>query len=548
MRRELLGTTIELRQAGGLHEVLKTIYKGVDNMTLEEVPPEISPQDLYHASKQLTEHAERLKNPGSEDRTTYDQIQLALRVVQNEFAREGPTIETLLAKGEITWTLLWALFPRNELIVDKDELKQTRAYFARYHDTFKDDQGDMVFGRDVCFVDDNGEKMGFVRKGYLALHIKEFPGSQKIIELPFYPLRYVTDCQGTRSELLKRGRKRMQDGASRLHDCSGHGVQTKHNLNGARYLEPFQCEGHVVVDHATFGQLCPEDELIPYIYRAIDKEVISDEQIMTMPAILYGFHLGKKVWGGFLVKDIAPIQWHPEIFAQLVLPQSKKELIGLLVREHSSKSDTFDDFVENKGRGLIGLLCGPPGVGKTLTVEAIAEIAQRPLYTINSGELGVDADTLDEKLERILQIAEVWEAIVLLDEADVFLVERSKDDLHRNAVVSVFLRRLEYYRGILLLTTNRADAMDAAFESRIHFRIAYPDLDANARLVIWKAHLARLSTSASVTLCVTEDEYAKLAAMAHNGRQIKNAVRLLSLLVSKRKEAVRLEHIEAAIM
>lgn len=137
----------------------------------------------------------------------------------------------------------------------------------------------------------------------------------------------------------------------------------------------------------------------------------------------------------------------------------------MLVREHSSKNDTFDDFVENKGRGLIGLLSGPPGVGKTLTVEAIAEIAQRPLYTISSGELGAKAGEIDQRLGEALQIAEIWDAIVLLDEADVFLFKRSRDDLERNAVVSVFLRRLEYYRGIMLLTTNRADAIDAAFES-----------------------------------------------------------------------------------
>lgn len=166
------------------------------------------------------------------------------------------------------------------------------------------------------------------------------------------------------------------------------------------------------------------------------------------------------------MKDIAPIRWNPEVFEQVVLPGGKKELIELLVREQSSTNDKFDDFVENKGRGLIGLLSGPPGVGKTLTVEAIAEIAQRPLYTISSGELGVAADKIDEKLEEILQIAEVWETIVLLDEADVFLVQRGEADLSHNAVVSVFLRRLEYYRGILLLTTNRADTMDAAFESK----------------------------------------------------------------------------------
>ena len=48
-----------------------------------------------------------------------------------------------------------------------------------------------------------------------------------------------------------------------------------------------------------------------------------------------------------------------------------------------------------------------------------------------------------------------WEAVLLLDEADVFLEARSTHDLERNKLVSIFLRVLEYYEGILFLTTNR---------------------------------------------------------------------------------------------
>lgn len=136
-----------------------------------------------------------------------------------------------------------------------------------------------------------------------------------------------------------------------------------------------------------------------------------------------------------------------------------------LVIAHSSGASNFDDFVKGKGLGLIGLLFGPPGSGKTLTAEAIAETAQMPLYVVSSGALGHQAKDIHDMLSNILRLASHWKAVLLLDEADVFLAQRSPVDIERNALVSVFLRELEYYQGILLLTTNQAEVIDEAFKS-----------------------------------------------------------------------------------
>lgn len=66
------------------------------------------------------------------------------------------------------------------------------------------------------------------------------------------------------------------------------------------------------------------------------------------------------------------------------------------------------------------------------------------MYTIGTGDLGTMAYELDTNLTRIFKLSSVWGAVVLIDEADVFLEERSLHDLQRNAVVAVFLRQLEY--------------------------------------------------------------------------------------------------------
>ena len=68
---------------------------------------------------------------------------------------------------------------------------------------------------------------------------------------------------------------------------------------------------------------------------------------------------------------------------------------------------------------------------------------KKPLYLVEAGELGTTADVLDPNLSRIFKLAGKWGAVVLIDEADVFLEERSFHDLERNAMVAVFLRELE---------------------------------------------------------------------------------------------------------
>ena len=101
------------------------------------------------------------------------------------------------------------------------------------------------------------------------------------------------------------------------------------------------------------------------------------------------------------------IVWNDSIINSLVLPQDQKDFIQSLVKTHGLSDDTsFDDVVRDKGKGLIGLLAGPPGVGKTLTAEVMAEIAHRPLYTISSGELGDSSTSVQKQLEAILELAE----------------------------------------------------------------------------------------------------------------------------------------------
>ena len=105
---------------------------------------------------------------------------------------------------------------------------------------------------------------------------------------------------------------------------------------------------------------------------------------------------------------------------------------------------------------------------------------------------------------------------------DVFLEERASQDIERNSIVAVFLRHVEYYRGILFLTTNRITTFDEAFLSRIHVALHFRELTADAKAQIWAAFLRR------VGVAVPDVQLAALAARRVNGREIKNATRTAS--------------------
>jgi SpoVK/Ycf46/Vps4 family AAA+-type ATPase len=193
---------------------------------------------------------------------------------------------------------------------------------------------------------------------------------------------------------------------------------------------------------------------------------LTDDQRMITSDTVYGYSLIDKEWLEFSLRGVSEIEWNTHAFESLVLPQEQeglKDLLLAVANAQSKQLDNFDDVVRGKGRGIILQLSGPPGVGKTLTADSVAEVMQVPLYAMSAGDLGTHAEVVEQKLQEILRIVPKWGA-VLLDEADVFMEARSSADLERNELVSIFLRVLEYYEGILFLTTNRAEHIDPAFE------------------------------------------------------------------------------------
>jgi ATP-dependent protease Clp ATPase subunit len=130
----------------------------------------------------------------------------------------------------------------------------------------------------------------------------------------------------------------------------------------------------------------------------------------------------------------------------LVLPHAQQDLKKLVLAFAPAQSkhvDAFDDITRGKGRGLIMLLRGPPGVGKALTAKSVAEIMEVPLYVLSAGDVETNSDRVEDILRDILIIVLRWGAVLLPEKADVFVDSHDKIDLERYELVAIFLRLLE---------------------------------------------------------------------------------------------------------
>ena len=150
------------------------------------------------------------------------------------------------------------------------------------------------------------------------------------------------------------------------------------------------------------------------------------------------------------------------------------------------------------GRGIIALLHGQPGTGKTLCAEAVAGELNRPLLrSVVPGMLSKWVGETERRLEQLFESAREHNAVILLDEVDALLMERGAGHAsrHDDAHVSCLLDLLERHDGVVLMATNRPAVLDPALARRVGWRLEFPFPDEAARGDIW----ARLVPSEAPT-------------------------------------------------
>ncbi|KAL6886931.1 P-loop containing nucleoside triphosphate hydrolase protein [Trichoderma evansii] len=295
------------------------------------------------------------------------------------------------------------------------------------------------------------------------------------------------------------------------------------------YLAPGQ---RYMIDYPTYQALHPEsgagwDLTLESKVEAtfIEQEAPPEPDIYLLPRTILGFNLRRKKWEDLNVDLIREISWNKDAFKHLVADDDTKDLVQALVTNKVA-AERGTDLIQNKGNGLIMLLHGGPGTGKTFTAESVAEMAEKPLYAVTCGDIGTEPEKVEKYLESVFYLGKIWGCIVLLDEAEVFLEQRSLNDLARNALVSVFLRALEYYDGILILTSNRVGTFDEAFKSRIQLSLHYEPLTRPQREKIWRNFFRRLKSlkEDNIDYDDVESYIVELSTQEMNGRQIRNVI------------------------
>ena len=210
-----------------------------------------------------------------------------------------------------------------------------------------------------------------------------------------------------------------------------------------------------------------------------------------------------------------------------------------VLREGIHLSDR--DVISGKTGGCLIIIRGDPGLGKTLSAQVFAEENERPLYEVQCAQLGIQPAEVEKNLRKALLRARRWNAILLINEADVYVRKRG-EDIVQNAIVGVFLRLLESLDGICFLTTNQGTTIDDAIYSRamVHLKYDYPDEEGRFAICRDQSKLQKLPIT---------DEVARALTKKHklSGRDIRQLVKLARLLHLSEGNSIQLKDLEWAL-
>ncbi|KAG4254025.1 hypothetical protein FPRO03_06365 [Fusarium proliferatum] len=459
-------------------------------------------------------------------------LQLLLRVFDEIFRDLKIKRRNLLDKDLIDFRTAWTLFPRDSTAYSYG---MNSEFIAKVDGTEYDtNEGVMQLVLTAKVMAFNGEEFIWRKK---SLTINEFHGNKPIRELRHYPFEMHPEKDAIEQRLVSRGRKVLD--LQGLTYCSYNGIALHPGESG---VEKHNVECRILVDVVGYNKYHlaqgkrenkdPEIEVVDVSRRrhkqdlaeakpegkhpktqqkrlneedqAKNKEELlqKPKELAFMTELIGGYALKNKLWVYFYVEDIEPIIWNDQAYSHLVFDEQQKDLVLSFVENHSlanGVNTAMEDVIVGKGQGLIMLLSGPPGTGKTLMAEAIADRTHRPLFYLQAEDLGINAAALGANIKKVFEMATEWNAVILLDEADVFMAERNPNDIHRNELVSIFLRELEYYRGIIFLTTNLYHTIDTAFRSRVSLHLLFKSLTREARETVWRKFLQRLPESNRIT-------------------------------------------------
>lgn len=488
---------------------------------------------------------------------TREHLKAVLTRLQPFYDKEiAPELRLHEEQHKVTWRNLWLLFKPGSIVV------QTWRGFVQFYVVCFVDLVHYLKEREECFniITWNLVFDGHRLRRQITVHdFPEYSGEVDFQKLRLKPLKYVEGSVKEKQKAILRGRKYYQiiceapthfeyngyiGGDDRVHYAGPVFIDPSINSEASR---PKLGSVHGEDNPEMFVSREPSDDGGGELFSAYNDIKVSkgggpeDSDIyLLMPTRIAGFALRRKEWTVFDVEGFKNKDHDSAANALdfvVMSPNHRLLLKGLAASYQVPGLDSLmTDFVDGKGKGHIVALHGPPGVGKTLTVECLANDLGRPLLALTVADMGNDENKIESVLSSWLDLAQKWNAIVLVDEADMYLGKRQKKkELSRNAMVAALLRALEYFTGILFITTTRLDELDDAFISRFHLILQYQRLNDENRGDIWRKFFAKLENDQKtlkegdariivenhVQAYITTDP--QLQTLEMNGRDIRNA-------------------------
>jgi SpoVK/Ycf46/Vps4 family AAA+-type ATPase len=227
-----------------------------------------------------------------------------------------------------------------------------------------------------------------------------------------------------------------------------------------------------------------------------------------------------------MVESVAPTR----TFNDVVLPPATRRALDQALLHVTSHDLIFNRWGLGErhptGLALAFNFAGPPGTGKTICAEAIANELGRRLLVVRYAEMeSLWMGETPKNVAAVFRMARQENAVLLFDEADSIAARRSSWLDHgflreSYSVVNVLLKELETFNGVVIFATNLAVNFDPAFERRIRTHVLFDMPGVDEREQIWRVQMhPRLTPLASdVNFRLLAETYAA------SGGDIRNAV------------------------
>lgn len=247
---------------------------------------------------------------------------------------------------------------------------------------------------------------------FFLVRVADCPAkTAKITNVDIYPRRFVKEGDDLEARLLLRGQRFLQLATVEAMRYAGKYEYLREPPGS--WFDPFwrsydgvwlplEESGRVIIDRKTFAEDYEDEQVavVPIVDNDDESpnkrhgvlDGLGNLDPVLCPSFVYGFSLQRKVWCRFYIDNLTPIEWKSDAMEALLLPDRQKNVLKALVSSHIFPSDTREE-AQLKGKGLVILLHGSPGSGKTLTAETAAETTRKGLLTISMGTYAVQSET-----------------------------------------------------------------------------------------------------------------------------------------------------------